>query len=207
MLEQVPGMVSKNSRFDKLADKKYAQCKKRGLGLAIFELMFVRRDLSHMKEKDAERVLALVETNFSKSKSDPENTAVYSLLKGVLLKQMHQVPNAKECFQKVISLEPEIKVDLWVLPNALQEFGEILYFEGNLDESEKMFKQASKYNNYDWQEVVANRVKFSLQTIKKDKEKKGETVVEEQLAPTTSEDIEIEQQLNSMNLKEDEGLD
>jgi len=207
MLEQVPGMVSKNSRFDKLADKKYAQCKKRGLGLAIFELMFVRRDLSHMKEKDAERVLALVETNFSKSKSDPENTAVYSLLKGVLLKQMHQVPNAKECFQKVISLEPEIKVDLWVLPNALQEFGEILYFEGNLDESEKMFKQASKYNNYDWQEVVANRVKVSLQTIKKDKEKKGETVVEEQLAPTTSEDIEIEQQLNSMNLKEDEGLD
>jgi len=51
----------------------------------------------------------------------------------------------------------------------MQELGEILYFDGKIDESESWFIKANKYSNYDYQEVVQNRVKYSLDTIKKRK--------------------------------------
>jgi len=205
LLDQVPGMINKHSRFDKLAEFKYSQFKRRGLGFAVFELMYVRRDLRHMHAQHAEKILSLVETNFSKTKGTPEETAVYSLLKGALLRQTHQESNAKECFKKVISLEP-IKDELWCLPNALQELAEIYYFEGNLEESETLLKKANTYRNYDWQDVTSNRINISLQTIKKEKEKKGQAVSEASITPTV-EDEEIEDQLNAMNMKDDQDMD
>jgi len=199
-------MVNKNSRFDKLADKKYTQFKRRGLGFAAFELMYVRRDLHHMQAQHAEKILAVIETNFAKMKGTPEDNAVYSLLKGSLLRQLNQVSNAKDCFKKIVSLDGQIKEEMWCLPNALQELAEIYYFEGNLDETEKLLKQGLKYNNYDWQDVVSNRIKISLQTVKKDKQKRGETVTDEKLTPTT-EEKEIEEQLDAMKVNDEEQLD
>jgi len=170
LMERIPSLISKHSRFDKLAERKLAQFKKRGISLAPFEFLYVRRDLHHLNEDDLKPTLELLEKHYKDTVETVETKAVFLLLKGAILHGLHEKENARSCFKEVTSMAKVIKEEIWVLPNAFQELGEILYFEGNLDKAEEMFKNASRYNNYDWQEVVANRIKLSLDRIQKEKQ-------------------------------------
>eukprot|EP01116_Phalansterium_solitarium_P002923 TRINITY_DN1327_c0_g3_i2.p1 TRINITY_DN1327_c0_g3~~TRINITY_DN1327_c0_g3_i2.p1 ORF type:complete len:599 (-),score=247.94 TRINITY_DN1327_c0_g3_i2:206-2002(-) len=168
-VDKIPSMISKNSRFDKLAAKKLGQYKKRGFGLAPFEMMYVRRDLHHVHADLAQPLLDKLEENYKKIKENPEDKAPYLLIRGVLLKCLGKPEESKAGFRTILELEKSIKEETWVVPNACQELGEMLYWEGDLDAAEELYKKASKYSGFDWEDVVKNRIKLSLETIKKQK--------------------------------------
>lgn len=167
VVDKLPSVVAKNSRFDKLAEKKLAHYKKRGFGLAPFEMMYVRRDLHHTNSELAQKLLDQLDKNYSKMTESPENRASYMLCKSVLVHQIGNAAEAKTLLRTVIASEKQVKDETWVFPNSCQELGEILYWEGNMDEAEELFKKASKYSGFDWEDVVRNRIKMSLETIKK----------------------------------------
>jgi len=205
-LDKVPSFITKSSRFDKLAERKAAAYKKRGLGLASYELMFFRRDLHHLKKKDAEEILKELESSYAKMKDNSEDRSTFLLMKSVLIRILGNSKEAKEVLQSIINMEKEIKEEIWVIPNALQEFAEILYFEGKIDEAETLLKKAIKYNGYDWHETVQNRIKLSLDTIKKDR-KEGSNKGEKYQIP--DDELLTEKQLEAVthDEKSDDELD
>jgi hypothetical protein len=119
----------------------------------------------------------------------------------------------------LISLEKEVKDETWTIPNACQELGEVYYWSGNLDEAENWMKKANKYSGYDWHDVVGNRIRLSLETIRKDKKAKGnnnnnnnnnntnnkEEEEEEVANVVGDEEKMMEDQMNKMKLDDEEG--
>lgn len=52
---------NKTNQYDKIAEKKAASVKKRGFGFTLFEVLYIRRDLHHLKLKDCNEMLDLLE--------------------------------------------------------------------------------------------------------------------------------------------------
>jgi len=169
VLQRIPTMITKASRFDKLAEKKLVQFRNRGITLGVFEFMYIRRDLHHLKMEDLKAIQEILEQQYKKTIPNTESKMVYLLIKAVILTNLEDVEQAKTCLKEIISNAKQVKNDVWIMPNAYQELGEIYYFEKNEDGAEEMFKAAYKYKDYDFEDVVRNRIKLSLDTIQKEK--------------------------------------
>jgi len=138
-----------------------------------FQMLYLKRDLHHLKSDILLPLQKLLNDLYSKIETKSlEDEANYNIFSGAIYVNLKEIEKAKECFSKVISLEKQLAKDkelIWLLPNAMQELAEILYFEGNLDESEHLFSRANKFSGFDFQELVQNRIRNSIETIKKEK--------------------------------------
>jgi len=208
-LARVPSIISKHSRYDKVAEKKVAQYKKRGFGLTQFEVLYLRRDLHHLEKEDSVDMMKVLETQYGKLPTNKETDGVFLLMKSVLYKNMQDEEKALECLHKILSMEKEIKEDTWLFPNAHYEIAETAYFNGKLDEAEKHLRSAKGYNGYDFQDMVGGRIGFSLEILKKEKISKGMKVEEEKKEPTPEIDKDLAEKLRSSKLEEEDadGLD
>jgi len=204
VITKIPSMIKK-SRFDKFAEKELKLAKENGLNLAVFVSMYLRRDIHHLKPKDLKPLIELMDEQFAKLKGqNPEYIAQYHLIRGVMHNRMEESEKAKECFRKALGYEKEIKSRTYIMPCCCQELGEMFYWEGNIDEAEKSFKAANKYSGYDWSEVIYNRIKLSLEVIKKEKLKSGKTEESSQKQDEATEAVQNSEETQDADEKEQE---
>jgi len=149
---------------------------------ATFELLYFKRDIAHMMKEHLEVVQKHMEKISSKLEDGknlkPEalvNIASSLVIEGGVWNGLKDKDNAKKCFEKVLSLEKDIPAQSgrhWVV-GALYELGELSFRDGKLEDAQDYILRASKYANYDWEDVYKSRLSKARSQLKKALEQKG----------------------------------
>lgn len=210
-LKQVKTFVSNKGRFDRMALRKAdailaSQDMKSAMYSATFELLYFKRDIAHMMkehlevvQKHMEKISSQIDVNkMDLKKTNPEilvNVASCLVIEGGVWNGLKNKENARKCFEKVLALEPSLPAlsgRHWVV-GALYELGEISFREGKLEEAQENILRASKFSNYDWEDVYKSRLSKARSQLKKALESKGvkvEDKEEEFLSHENPEDLE-----------------
>jgi len=155
-------VVKKTERF-------FAQ--KKMLVLPALELLYVwnffkilgkKRELIQNMYKIIEKALAKLGTHKKRQEFGADNLALVLLLKGASLRQMQSPLQAEECLNTVLSLEKEIKDDLYLIPYTLVELALLFWDQGNTAKTSQLLEDAKKnYTGYS----LESRLHFKIHSL------------------------------------------
>lgn len=212
ILKKVKNYVANKGRFDKMALRKSEAILASSdipsaLYAATFELLYFKRDIAHMMKEHLETVQSHMEKISSKLETNTKNMKPEALvniasslvIEGGVWNGLKNKDNAKKCFEKVLALEKDIPAQSgrhWIV-GALYELGELSYRDGKLEEAQDYILRASKYANYDWEDVYKSRLSKARHQLKKTLEQKGVKVkdVEQEILDTEINPEDQEDQL------------
>eukprot|EP01119_Soliformovum_irregulare_P010697 TRINITY_DN2637_c0_g1_i1.p1 TRINITY_DN2637_c0_g1~~TRINITY_DN2637_c0_g1_i1.p1 ORF type:complete len:539 (+),score=177.16 TRINITY_DN2637_c0_g1_i1:53-1669(+) len=172
LMNKIPGFLGKSGRLDAIATQRYETYKKRGLEIALYELLYFRRDLHHLKAKDLEPMWRDLKKHQPELESNVETKAIFNLVSGTILRGLGDQKMADQQFQAVVQDAKIIKKEIWTIPNAHYEIAEGLYWQGDLENSKSHLKSAQKYKDYEMAELTSNRVNMGLEQLVKDQKAK-----------------------------------
>jgi len=144
--------------------------RKSGLTLLPYEVMYVKRDVAHMVPETASSFIALIERDFEpfRATANPEETAVYELIRGILRRIIGQ---KEEGFKDIKAAADAatagkgFKVEKFVAPFACCEVAEIYYQENKLDECLHYLELANKFGGGPYEDFIKPRVRIGRETI------------------------------------------
>ncbi|CCW68210.1 unnamed protein product [Phytomonas sp. Hart1] len=129
-------------------------------------MLYINRDLVHMRKEQGERVLSdLKNVLESKDITGAEATNMYNLFVGVIEKGCGNSEVALQYFQKIFDAEKHIPKESMVLPFAYYEAAEIRYRMGNLSEAKHLFDKGHKIKG-DGNETLSNRYRIAMKQLK-----------------------------------------
>ncbi|XP_028842973.1 tetratricopeptide repeat protein 39A isoform X3 [Denticeps clupeoides] len=107
-----------------------------------------------------------------------DDTCVVLLLKGLCLKNQGKIQAAEGCFNTVYNSEKKIKLDHYLIPNALLELS-LLYIDlGRKEQAVKLLQKAkNNYKEYSMESRTQFRIHAALSKLKADTSDEGETTV------------------------------
>jgi len=88
-----------------------------------------------------------------------EDRACYSYILGSCLQNLNRPNDAKTAYSAVVKLEKKIKEETFTVPWSLTGLAEIAIGEGEVEAAEQYLKQAKSYSNYDFESVLAWRIR------------------------------------------------
>ncbi|RNF05424.1 tetratricopeptide repeat domain 39B [Trypanosoma conorhini] len=173
-LKKVGSMYNPRSKNDanspKFASRVLAN--PRLLPLCGVYMLYINRDLAHMKVEQAERVLQeLRRVTTGKDLSGPEAENMFTLFVGVIHKGCDRVDAALEDMSKIFANEKRVPSDSMVLPYAYYETGELEYRRGNFERAKALFTKGQSLRG-DGNETLANRYSIALKQLKRTMDEK-----------------------------------
>ncbi|ESL09313.1 hypothetical protein TRSC58_02968 [Trypanosoma rangeli SC58] len=168
-LKKVGSMYNSRSKNDanspKFASRVLANS--RLLPLCGVYLLYINRDLAHMKVEQAERVLQeLQRVTKGKDLSCPESENMFALFVGVIHKGCDRLDAAMDSMNKIFANEKRVPSDSMILPYAYYETGEMEYRRGNLERAKALFLKGQSLKG-DGSETLANRYNIALKQLKR----------------------------------------
>jgi tetratricopeptide (TPR) repeat protein len=178
IIQQIPKLISKKSRFDefvvaklKVLDSAHSDMEKKlVLTLTLFDMLYLKRDIHHMKPDMTQLWLKDFESTI-----DPELSSVKLgdvkaaalVIKAALVKTSGNEEQAAQLFDQVLSMDKEVKHEKQWLASAAYERGEQEYYKHQLEQSRNYLKRAEGYSKYPFEEVIRSRAKIALDQVKK----------------------------------------
>lgn len=130
-------------------------------------ILYINRDLAHMKPQNAQRLLdELTRVTAGKDLSPPEATGMLGLFRGVIQKGLHEKDAAVAEWEKVMALEKKMSSDTMVLPYVYYEMGELEYRRGNLQKAKQMFEKGQSFKA-EGHETLANRYNIAMKQLRR----------------------------------------
>lgn len=142
-----------------------------GLALVPFEVMYIKRDIAHMTPASAASFLALLERHYAPhaARANPEETAVYQLLAGVLRRAAGDaergVADIRAAATAAVAAKG-FKHERFVAPFACCELAEIAYLAADLDECARYLDLANKYGGGPFEDFIKPRVRIGRETLR-----------------------------------------
>lgn len=176
-IKNVGVMYNSKSKTDSNSPKFAARvlANPRLLPLTGVYMLYMNRDLAHMKKEQAERVLAeLTRVTAKKDLSGPEAENMNSLFVGVIKKGSGDIDAAMTCLNKIFAEEKRIPSDSMILPFTYYEAGEMEYRRGNLSKAKELFEKGSSLKG-DGNETLSNRYSIAMKQLNRaiEEEKKS----------------------------------
>lgn len=137
------------------------------MNLAIFDLMYLKRDLAHLAPEAVEPLLADLEQFDAKASQIkvPDVQAAILTIKGAMHRSLKQEEKAAEFFDKALTLAKEVKHEKQWPASAAYERAEQEYWAGNLAKSEHYLKTGDSFSKYGFEEVLRSRIKLALKRV------------------------------------------
>lgn len=169
LLKTVNNVYNKESKNDANSPKYAARVLKdqRLLPMMGVYILYINRDLAHMKPENAKRLLeAFQKVTEGRDRSTPEAAGMYGLFTGVIQKGLGEKDKAVEEWEKVMASEKSMASDSMVMPYLCYEMGELEYRRGNMLKAKQMFEkgQAMKGEGH---ETLANRYTIALKQLRR----------------------------------------
>ncbi|KAG5473368.1 hypothetical protein CUR178_03288 [Leishmania enriettii] len=137
------------------------------LPLSGVYMLYINRDLAHMKKEQGMRVLAeLKRVTQGKDLSGPEAESMYHLFAGVIEKGSENTDAALVYMKKIFDNEKKIPQDSMILPFAYYETAEMEYRRGNMEKAKELFEKGSKIKG-DGNETLANRYNIAMKQLRR----------------------------------------
>lgn len=174
-LKRVQSMFNPKSKQDANSPKYAARVLKeqRLLPLTPVYVLYINRDLAHMKEDHVEKLRAcLKDVTEGKDLSPPEVTGMFNLFQGVMFKNTGKTESARQTFNKIFEIEKKLSSDSLVLPYCYYEVGELEYRAGNYAEAKRLFDKGQNLKG-DGHETLANRYSIAQKQLKREMKEKG----------------------------------
>ncbi|KEG14386.1 tetratricopeptide repeat domain 39B [Trypanosoma grayi] len=168
-LRKVGSMYNSRSKNDANSPKFAARviANQRLLPLCGVYMLYINRDLAHMKVEQAERVLnELHRVTEGRDLSGPEAENMYTLFVGVIQKGCDRTEEALKCMEKIFANEKRIPSDSMILPYTYYETGELEYRRGKLERAKELFTKGQSIKG-DGNETLANRYNIALKQLKR----------------------------------------
>ncbi|EKF37688.1 hypothetical protein MOQ_002112 [Trypanosoma cruzi marinkellei] len=168
-LKKVGSMYNSRSKNDanspKFASRVLAN--PRLLPLCGVYMLYINRDLAHMKVEQAERLLGeLTRVTKGKDLSGPEPENMFTLFVGVIHKGCDRIDEAFGYMNKIFANEKRVPSDSMVLPYAYYEAGELEYRRGNYENAKALFTKGQSLKG-DGNETLMNRYNIALKQLKR----------------------------------------
>jgi len=204
-LKRVKTFVSNKGRFDRMALRKAENILLSSepiaaMTSAAFEILYFKRDIAHMTKENLEKVdqymskIFIISENQKLKSEDMPNIASNLVISGAIQNLLGFKDKAKSLFEKVYSFDKEMPSHgkHWIV-GTLYELGEMSFRDGKLEESQDYILKASKYSNYDWEDVYKSRLHKARSQLKKILLKKGIKVDEKIEVQEIAKDEEIDE--------------
>jgi tetratricopeptide (TPR) repeat protein len=164
ILEKVPRWVRKGYTFDQFAARKAKEYLTHGI--TQFEKQLV---VAFIKAKESpQEALQLLEEadRLDEQQKSSELKGVYWYQRGVVLKLLNKKQEAKDALLKCISMAPQLKNEIYVVPHAYVEYGDILLEENELQGAKDAYLTArKKFKDYDFDKPLIRRIERNLDII------------------------------------------
>lgn len=103
---------------------------------------------------------------------------MHKLLTATVWNGLGDKEKGEQLLKEVLEMKDQIKENVWVFPNAHAELADLYYWAGKKSAAEAQLKMGLKFKDYEWMDIVQNRMKMALDTLHKEmkekKEKEGE---------------------------------
>jgi len=138
-----------------------------------FEVLYLRRDLAHMKEQHLKLLVEQIEKAYETSEKNDINKGTYLLLKGTTHVGFSQVEQAEALFEEVLTLEKVLNQNQYqhLLCFAAYELAEISFKRSDLVKSKSYLQYTERFSGYEWEEELVNKRKLALETLNAKKSK------------------------------------
>uniref|UniRef100_A0AAY4CBZ2 Tetratricopeptide repeat protein 39A-like n=1 Tax=Denticeps clupeoides TaxID=299321 RepID=A0AAY4CBZ2_9TELE len=184
--QKIAGKSPPTEKFAIRKARRYkASCPIR-LQVPVLEMMYMWNGftmISKRPELTEGMMETLLEAELSLQKSPVneftvDDTCVVLLLKGLCLKNQGKIQAAEGCFNTVYNSEKKIKLDHYLIPNALLELS-LLYIDlGRKEQAVKLLQKAkNNYKEYSMESRTQFRIHAALSKLKADTSDEGETTV------------------------------
>eukprot|EP01125_Pyxidicula_operculata_P018614 TRINITY_DN6623_c0_g1_i1.p1 TRINITY_DN6623_c0_g1~~TRINITY_DN6623_c0_g1_i1.p1 ORF type:complete len:1121 (+),score=202.26 TRINITY_DN6623_c0_g1_i1:125-3487(+) len=166
--KNVDGWARKHFTFDQYARRKSNEYISKNEISASEAYLLKFEILASAKQPD--QAIAQMENAQEILTLDTEDWAVFLYWRGRALRSLHRFEESKKCFKLVIDLKQKITREIWILPHAYTEWGEITHEEGDNEGALKLFNHAkSDYSGYDLDKPLLRRIAKSLDLLKSNK--------------------------------------
>lgn len=169
-LKRVNSMYNPKSKQDsnspKFASKVISE--KRLLPLIGVYILYINRDLAHMKGETVVRLQSELERVTSGEDMTPfEVKGMYNLFMGVIAKGQGKKEDALAKWSETLAFEKKLASDSMVLPYTYYECGELEYRSGNLEKAKALFEKGSNLKG-EGHETLANRYSIAMKQLKRE---------------------------------------
>nr|CCC91195.1 conserved hypothetical protein [Trypanosoma congolense IL3000] len=171
-LQKVGSLYNPKSKNDTNSPKFAARVlgNKHLLPLCGVYMLYINRDLAHMRVEQAERVMGeLMRVTDGKDMSNPEASSMRTLFIAVIHKGCGRTEEAVQEMEKIFASEKSIPKDSMVLPCAYYEMGELEYRRGRVGVAKELFTKGQSLRG-DGNETLANRYRIALKQLKQQSE-------------------------------------
>jgi tetratricopeptide (TPR) repeat protein len=168
-LKKVEKMYNPKSKNDSNSPKFAARVLKdtKLLPLMGVYILYINRDLAHMKPENAARLLAEMDrVTLGKDLSGSEVSGMHNLFKGVIAKSLGNKDEAMQHWGSTVLNEKKMSSDSVVLPYTYYEMGELEYRRGNLARAKQLFETGSGLKG-EGHETLANRYNIAMKQLKR----------------------------------------
>ena len=174
-LKKVGSMYNSKSKQDSNSPKYAARVlsELKLLPLIGVYILYINRDLAHMKAAHAERLMGeLRRVTAGKDLASPECSGMLNLFTGVITKGCGRKDEAMVEWDKNVALEKKLSSDSMVLPYTFYEMGELEYRRGNLPRAKQLFEKGQSFKG-EGHETLSNRYSIALKQLKRVMAEKG----------------------------------
>eukprot|EP00742_Colponemidia_sp_Colp-10_P011581 GILJ01012892.1.p1 GENE.GILJ01012892.1~~GILJ01012892.1.p1 ORF type:complete len:726 (+),score=102.20 GILJ01012892.1:26-2179(+) len=98
-----------------------------------------------------------------------DEASSFSLLQGVVFKELGNVDAAITCLESVTAFEAGVKYDTYLIPHALYELGTLLLSRNELKKAEAVLRRIDGNKKFDFRRTLMLRVRVALDELHKAK--------------------------------------